>query len=99
MKTPETPARANLPQADFVVADPEPRVRRTVQFEDASSDGDAAGIAWRAWNFGDGATATGAAPAHRYRAAGAYPVTLTVATFDGRVAVVTRTVVVAAPPF
>jgi PKD repeat protein len=48
----------------------------------ASSDPDGT-IASYSWDFGDGSTATGAAPAaHTYAAAGTYPVTLTV-TDDG----------------
>jgi PKD repeat protein len=95
----ETRGSANSPDADFGIDDPEPMARRTVQFQDASSDATGAGIAWRAWDFGDGATATGAAPAHRYRLGGTYEVTLTVATFDGRVATVRRTILVAGAAF
>jgi len=96
MRPRETPAQ---PVADFGIGAPEPRARRTIQFQDASSDEGGTGIAWRAWDFGDGATATGARPAHRYRSGGTYEVALTVATFDGRVASVRRTVVVAGTAF
>jgi PKD repeat protein len=96
MRPRETPAPAGHPVADFGLDDPEPRARQTIRFQDASSDPSGVGIAWRAWDFGDGATATGARPAHRYRAAGTYGVTLTVATFDGHVARVGRTILVAA---
>jgi bacterial leucyl aminopeptidase len=99
MRPRETPLPAPQPVADFGIGDPEPTARQTVQFQDASSDAGGAGIAWRAWDFGDGATATGAMPAHRYRSRGTYDVTLTVATFDGRVATVRRTIVVAGRAF
>lgn len=45
-----------------------------------------------AWQFGDGATSTEAAPAHTYGAAGAYEVTLTVTDDQGASASVTRAV-------
>ena len=38
------------------------------------------------WDFGDGGTATGCCPNHRYGADGIYTVTVTVSTFDGRTA-------------
>jgi PKD repeat protein len=59
------------------------------------------GIASRTWDFGDGATATGCCPTHRYPADGTYTVQLTVATNDDRtdhasqvVAVVTHEVAI-----
>lgn len=44
----------------------------------ASTDSNGAPVASYAWNFGDGATSSEAAPVHTYAAAGAYRVTLTV---------------------
>jgi PKD repeat protein len=53
---------------------------------DCSHDPGEVGIGWRAWDFGDGATSIGPAAVHRYQAAGEFEITLTLATFDGRVA-------------
>jgi PKD repeat protein len=75
------------PIARFSVSPNEPTTSDTVQLFDWSSDPRDVGIAWRAWDFGDGATSVGLAPVHRYAAAGEYEVTLTLATFDGRVGI------------
>ncbi|WP_241961113.1 PKD domain-containing protein [Salinibacterium hongtaonis] len=61
----------------------------------ADSDGTIAGYAW---NFGDGATATGVTASHAYASAGTYTVTLTVTDDDGATGVTTRSVTVTAPP-
>ena len=82
------------PTAAFAASPPEARVGQTVQVFDSSSDPEGLGIAWRAWDFGDGSTATGASPTHRYEQAGAITITLTVGTFDGRVGTAKRTVVI-----
>lgn len=73
------------PVARFVFSPEAPTTNDTIQLFDCSTDPELAGIAWRAWDFGDGATSVGLAPCHRYAAAGDYEVTLTLATFDGRV--------------
>jgi PKD repeat protein len=73
------------PLAKFAVSPETPLTSDTVQLFDCSSDPELIGIAWRAWDFGDGATSVGLAPSHRYASAGDYEVTLTLATFDGRV--------------
>jgi subtilisin family serine protease len=59
----------------------------------ASSDADGS-IASYVWEFGDGATATGAAPQHAYDWAGTYQVRLTVTDDDGATGTTTRSVVV-----
>jgi microbial collagenase len=66
-----------------------------VQLLDCSTDPEDVGVAWRAWDFGDGTTAVGFAPVHRYEEPGSYDVTLTLATFDGRVGRETRRLEVA----
>ena len=58
----------------------------TVQFWDSSFDPGEIGIESASWDFGDGATAQGCCPTHRYPADGDYTVTLDVTTFDGRTA-------------
>lgn len=78
------------PIAVFGVSPTRPSTTDTVQLSDRSHDPREAGIAWRAWDFGDGSTAVGPRPMHRYRSAGRYAVTLTLATFDGRVGTATR---------
>jgi PKD repeat protein len=83
------------PVAEFTVSPLRPSTSRPVQFVDCSHDPGEQGIAWRAWDFGDGETSVGASPTHRYGTGGSYEVTLTLATFDGRVARRSRHVAVA----
>ena len=66
-------------------------------FTDASTDTDGT-ITSRAWDFGDGATATGAGASHTYAAPGSYPVRLTVTDDDGATSTATETVVVDVAP-
>ena len=83
------------PIADFTISPTEPSTSDTIQLVDCSRDPGHIGIAWRAWDFGDGVTSVGAAPVHRYSSAGEHVVALTLATFDGRVGHCVRTVRVA----
>jgi PKD repeat protein len=76
---------ATKPVARFVVRPRKPSLTDTVELLDCSTDPGQVGIAWRAWDFGDGGTSVGPAPVHRYQAAGEYEITLTLATFDGRI--------------
>ena len=62
-----------------------------------SSDTDGS-IASYAWNFGDGATATGVNASHTYAAAGTYEVKLTVTDNKGESRSVTQPKTVTAPP-
>ena len=82
------------PIADFTLSPDEPSTSETIQLDDCSSDPARVGIAWRAWDFGDGVTSVGVAPVHRYSSSGEHEITLTLATFDGRVGRRSRTVLV-----
>jgi PKD repeat protein len=75
---------AAKPVARFTVQPSSPSVTETVELLDCSVDPGRIGIAWRAWDFGDGTTSVGPSPVHRYDAPGSYQITLTLATFDGR---------------
>jgi len=66
-------SRREQPIADFTYRPQTPRAGQTIKLFDSSSDP-------------DGVTATGASPTHRYARAGAFVITLTLATFDGRLA-------------
>lgn len=65
---------------------------------DASASADSDGtISSYAWNFGDGATATGVTTSHAYETPGNYLVTLTVTDDRGATATATRVVAAALP--
>ena len=84
--------------ASFGISPEEPATGEPAQLFDCSHDPKEVGIAWRAWDFGDGSTGVGSAPVHRYGDPGEYVITLTLATFDGRVSSDARTVRVGAGP-
>lgn len=76
--------------ASFYHSPSDPSIFDTVQFYDYSWD--PAGIASQAWTFGDGATAAGCCPTHRYGADDDYPAKLAITTTDGRTASAIQTV-------
>jgi PKD repeat protein len=80
------------PVVKFTASPRDPSTADTIQLVDCSHDPGRVGIAWRAWDFGDGQTSVGPAPVHRYLAAGEYEVILTLATYDGRVGRESRTI-------
>ncbi len=72
---------ASAPSASFTSV--QAATSLAVQFTDHSSAVSAAAITGWSWNFGDGATSTAENATHRYGAAGAYPVSLTVTDSNG----------------
>jgi PKD repeat protein len=70
----------------------------TVSVDGAGSTDPESGALSYAWNFGDGATATGATASHPYATAGTYTVTLTVTDPAGATDTETASVTVAQPP-
>jgi PKD repeat protein len=80
--------------ADFYYYPYQPSTFDTIYFYDYSYDPLNIGIETSAWDFGDGATASGCCVAHQYAADGTYPVSLTITTYDGRTASTTQDVIV-----
>ena len=77
---------APAPVAGISLFPGDPSSFDTIQFFSNSFDPGEVGIESMAWTFGDGGTADGCCPTHRYFADGNYIVGLTVTTFDGRTA-------------
>ena len=82
------------PIADFTFTNATGTVPLTVAFTDASSADPSGSIRIRAWDFGDGATATVQNPVHTYGTAGTYTVNLTVTDSYGATATKLGTVTV-----
>jgi PKD repeat protein len=80
------------PQANFFASPFDPSIFDNVQFFEQSFDPAGVGIQSRSWLFGDGSTATGQNPSHRYAADGEYTVTLMITTSDGRSASTSQTI-------
>jgi PKD repeat protein len=94
-----TPASTNTaPTASMTLTPQTGEAPLAVSF-DGSGSSDAEGpIASYAWDFGDGATGSGATVSHTYQSAGTYTATLTVTDAVGATAQATATIDVAAPP-
>jgi PKD repeat protein len=90
------PASASLRDnvVGFYYSPADPSIFDTIQFYDQSYDPAGAGVSSELWDFGDGASAMGTSPRHRYPADGTYRLTLTVSTRDGRTASTSRDVLV-----
>ncbi|MEM6342586.1 MAG: PKD domain-containing protein [Bacteroidota bacterium] len=70
------------PSADFTADQTSGCAPLTVNFSDASTQGDGAIVSY-SWDFGDGSLGTGANPSHTYLSAGDYTVTLIVTDVNG----------------
>jgi PKD repeat protein len=81
---PPTPPVAGNPTAVFTSSPKHPASGLRVHFDASRSTGTGAAIATYAWKFGDGQIGSGVRPAHTYRHAGRYTVTLTVTDGSGR---------------
>lgn len=74
------------PAAAYAVSTSSPLTAQSVTFDGSASSDPDGSIAGYAWSFGDGATATGATPAHAWSRAGTYAVTLTITDDSGSTA-------------
>ncbi|WP_210480612.1 LamG-like jellyroll fold domain-containing protein [Naasia sp. SYSU D00948] len=87
------PAPNQAPTASFTAS-----VSGSTVTTNGSGSTDADGtIAGYRWDFGDGATATGATASHTYSQAGTYRITLTVTDDDGATGQATRDVTISPP--
>ena len=85
------------PTADFSFAPSAPMAGQAVSFTSTVSDAEGDAVS-RTWQFGDGATASGAAPKHAYDDPGTYLVVLTARDEHGATATETHAVTVRADP-
>jgi PKD repeat protein len=83
------------PTAALAFAPALPTTGQAVSFDATGADPDGSVADYR-WQFGDGGSATGAAPTHTYKTAGTYTVRVGVTDSDGQSATVGRTVTVGA---
>jgi uncharacterized delta-60 repeat protein len=83
------------PLAAFGFAPSAPKTGESVAFDGSGSSDPDGSLVGYAWEFGDGASGSGAGPSHVYAQAGSYTVKLTVTDDDGATASVSRTVAVA----
>jgi PKD repeat protein len=82
------------PAARFTVATAHPAARMLVRFNGSSSQDPDGTLSTYVWDFGDGASGTGAMPSHTYASAGTYRVTLTVSDSSGLTGTTTERLVV-----
>jgi PKD repeat protein len=89
---------ARPPVAVFAASPAVPIPGQAVSFDGTGSSDPDGTIVSYAWDFGDGASGTGATPQHAYAAPGTYTVRLTVTGRASRQGTVTRSVTVYAQP-
>jgi PKD domain len=87
-----TVENAPAPVASFWWWPGDPSAYDLVSFSDNSYDPGGNAIASKRYEFGDGSSANGCCPQHRYLADGEYTVALTITTSDGRTASSERTI-------
>jgi PKD repeat protein len=68
----------NVPQAVFSSTTAQPVAASPVSFDGSGSSAPGSSVSSFSWNFGDGATGSGATAIHAYSAAGTYDVALTI---------------------
>jgi len=91
------PSPNQPPTASFTFSPTSPATGQNVSFNGTSSFDPDGSIAQYSWQFGDGATDSGATTSHSYASAGTYTARLTVTDDDGATHSTTRSVTVAAP--
>jgi len=80
------------PTAGFYYYPGDPSMYDTVQLVNNSYDPGQVGFSSFDWDLGDGTTASGCCPTHRYSTDGDYTVELTVTTLDGRTGTISQVV-------
>ena len=95
-----TPSNPSAPNGAFTSSPSSPALNENVTFDASTTTDDGAicnDACTYAWDFGDGATATGRVATRAFSSSGTRSVTLTVRDASGATSVVTRTVTIAAP--
>jgi PKD repeat protein len=81
-------------QPEFFTQPSDPSALDHVQFANNTSDPVGMGVTKFSWSFGDGSTAEGCCPVHRYASDGDYTVEMRVESADGRTATVSKEIAV-----
>ncbi len=91
---PPPPATVGSPSAVISVTTSHPVAGATVAFSGSGSSDQGSTLVAYSWSFGDGRSAMGVTPGHRYARPGTYSVTLTVRDATGSTAATSRQVTV-----